>query len=144
FPLIRSDAPRLKAWTDKFLESVPNAETKRRYTSSVGNLIAYFGEQARLSEITPSRIEEFKQARLKEEVSTATINRDLATARLFLKQAARQRFIARSPFADDQIDFLEESNSRRRPRIITFQEEQKLLGAATPLLRALIVLLLET
>jgi integrase len=144
FPLIRSDAPRLKNWTDKFLESVPNPQTKRRYTSSVRNLVGYFGEQARLSEITPGRIEEFKQARLKEEVSPASVNRDLATARLFLKQAARQRLIARSPFADDQIDFLEERKSRRRPRIITFQEEQKLLGSATPLLRALVVLLLET
>lgn len=144
FPLIRSDAPRLKAWTDKFLESVPNAVTKRRYTSSVHNLVGYFGEQARLSEITPGRIDEFKQARLKDGVRPASINRDLATARLFLKQAARQRFIARSPFADDQIDFLEERKLRRRPRIITFQEEQKLLGAATPLLRALVLLLLET
>jgi integrase len=106
--------------------------------------VGYFGEQARLSEITPGRIEEFKQARLKEEVSPASVNRDLATARLFLKQAARQRFIARSPFVDDQIDFLEERKSRRRPRIITFQEEQRLLGAASPLLRALVVLLLET
>jgi integrase len=144
FPLIRSDGPRLKAWTDKFLESIPNTETKRRYTSSVRNLVGYFGDQARLSEITPGRIEEFNQARLKEEVSPASINRDLATARLFLKRAARQRFIGRSPFADDQIDFLEERKSRRRPRIITFQEEQKLLSAATPLLRALVVLLLET
>ena len=144
FPLIRSDAPRLKAWTDKFLESVPNPQTKRRYTSSVHNFVDYFGEQTRLSEMTPGRMEEFKQARLKEEVTPASINRDLATARLFLKQAARQRFIARSPFADDQIDFMEERKSRRRPRIITFQEEQTILGAATPLLRSLIVLLLET
>jgi hypothetical protein len=80
FPLIRSDAPRLKAWADKFLESVPNPQTKRRYTSSVHNLVGCFGEQARLSEITPGRIEEFKQARLKEEVSPASVNRDLASA----------------------------------------------------------------
>src|ERR1700730_6901629 len=128
FLLVKSDAPRLKAWTDKFLDSVPNPKTKCRYTSSVGNLVKFFGESARLSDITVSRIEEFKQARLKEKVSPASINRDLATARLFLKQAARQRFIARSPFADDQIDFLEERKGRRRPRIITFQEEQKILG----------------
>ena len=144
FPLVRSDAPRLKAWTDTFLTSVPHAQTKRRYTSSVGNLVSFFGENARLSEITVSRIEGFKQARLNKGVSPASVNRDLATARLFLKQAARQRFIARSPFADDQIDFLEERKGRRRPRIINFQEEQRILGTATPLLRALIVLLLET
>jgi integrase len=144
FPLVRSDAPRLKVWTDAFLKSVPNPETKRRYASSVGNLVSFFGEHARLSDITVSRIEEFKQARLKEEVSPASTNRDLATARLFLKQAARQRFIARSPFSDDQIDFLEERKGRRRPQIITFQEEQKILGTATPLLRTLVVLLLET
>jgi integrase len=144
FPLVKSNAPRLKAWTDQFLETVRRAKTKQRDRASMRKLIAYLGENARLSEITASRIEEFKQARLKKGVSPASVNRDLATARLFLKQAARQRFIAKSPFADDGIDSLEERKTRRRPRIITYEEEARLLGAASPQLRVLVLLLLET
>jgi hypothetical protein len=65
FRLPKTNPPRLKQFSEEFLDSVRHQNTRRRYESSVTNLLSYFGD-IRLSEITPGRIEEFKDARLKE------------------------------------------------------------------------------
>lgn len=65
FRLPRSDAPRFKQFSQQFLDSIRHENTRKRYQSSVTHLLSYFGD-IRLSEITPERIEEFKDARLKE------------------------------------------------------------------------------
>jgi integrase len=75
-------------------------------------------------------------------VRTATVNRDLAVLRRMMKLAERKMLISESPFRD--VEFLEERKQRRRPHILTFEEEDRLLAAATPHIRALAVLILET
>jgi integrase len=59
-----------------------------------------------------------------------------------LKLAERRMLIPESPFRD--AEFLEERKQRRRPHIFTFEEEDRLLKAAAPHIRALAVLILET
>ena len=59
-----------------------------------------------------------------------------------MKLAERKRLIDESPFRD--VDFLEERKQRRRPHILTFEEEDRVLAAAAPHIRALAVLILET
>jgi len=141
FHLTKSNPPKFEEYAEQFLESIQHPNTKRRYTSSVENLKTAF-EGVRLSQITADRVEEFKQARLKEGVGPATVNRDLAVLRRILKLAARERLIAQSPFAD--VDFLEERSCRRQPHILTWEEQEKLLPVAPPRLRVLIILLTET
>jgi DNA invertase Pin-like site-specific DNA recombinase len=96
----------------------------------------------RVSEITPDGIEEFKEQRLKNGVRTATVNRDLAVLRHILKLAQRKRLITRTPF--DEVGFLEERKQRRRPHIMTFEEEQKVQAVAEPHVRVIMALELET
>jgi integrase len=96
----------------------------------------------KLSEITADVIEDFKERRLAQEVRTATVNRDLAVLHRMMKLAERKMLISESPFRD--VEFLEERKRRRRPHILTFEEEDRLLAAATPHVRALSVLILET
>ena len=96
----------------------------------------------KLSDITSEVIEDFKEKRLSDGVRTATVNRDLAVLRRMMKLAARKMFINESPFPD--VEFLEERKQRRRPHILTFEEEDRLLAAAVPHVRALTVLILET
>jgi integrase len=67
---------------------------------------------------------------------------DLAVLRRFLSLAERQRLIARNPFA--QVDMLDERKTRKQPHIVTFEEQAKLLAVATPHLRCLIALLVDT
>ena len=141
FGLVRSEAPKFETWADQFLESVQHPNTKRAYKSCVVALKSHF-KGLKLSEVTGDRIELFKQARLKAGTGPATINRNLAVLRRMMKLAERQRLISRSPFSE--VEFLEERSGRRQPHILTWDEEKRLLAVAAAMLRALIVLLLET
>jgi integrase len=142
FNLPSSNPPRLKEWATKFLESVPHPNTKAGYTIGVAHLQQFFGENTKLSDISVARIEEFKQRRLAAGVGPATVNRNLSVLRRMLTLALRQRLISRNPFAEVQL--LEERKHRRRPHILTWEEQNKILATAPPHLRALIILLTET
>jgi integrase len=139
--LTKSNAPRFDEYTRSFLLTVQHPNTQKRYRSSVRNLSASFGN-VKLSDITAGAIEDFKEKRLSAGVRTATINRDLAVLHRMMKLAERKLVINESPFRD--VDFLEERKQRRRPHILTFEEEDRVLAAAAPHIRALAVLILET
>jgi hypothetical protein len=96
------------------LNSIRHQNTKKRYASSVANLSAHFGD-VRLSDFNLVRIEEFKDARLRAKVRTATVNRDLAVLRRMLGIAERKRLIRAAPFRE--IEMLEERKERRQPHI---------------------------
>jgi integrase len=137
-----SNPPRLKEWTVEFLLMVSQASTKSRYECSVKQIRAFFGDKTRLTDISVSRIEAFKKKRLADGVTPAGCNRDLAVLRRLLNLAERQRLIARNPFG--QVDMLDERKTRKQPHIVTFEEQAKLLAVATPHLRCLIALLVDT
>jgi integrase len=139
--LPKSNPPRLEEWTKQILASVNHPNTKRRYETSIKNLKEYF-EGVRISQITPEGIEEYKFERLKEGVGPATVNRDLTVLRLMLRQAERQRLIARNPMRE--VDFLDERKGRRQACILTLEEEARLLAVAKGYLRPLILLLVDT
>ncbi len=135
-------SPNLMAWAEKYLESVEYPNTRRRYKSSKANLEAFFGD-SRLDHISATRIEEFKRARREDEVKTATINRDLRFLAQILKQAERERYIGRSPFDLGKF-FANEYRDRRKPHILSFGEQEKLLAVAPARIRVLTVLGVET
>jgi len=142
FDLLKK-APKLKEWADKYLESVEHPNTKRRYRSSSANLVASFGESTHLDHISTARIEEFKRERRKAGVKAATLNRDLRFLAQILKQAERERYIGRSPFDLGKF-FGNESRERRKPYILGWEEQEKLVAVAPPRLRVLVVLGTET
>jgi integrase len=139
--LIKRNPPRRDEYARRFLLTVRHPNTQKRYRSSVHNFSACFGN-VKISDITADAIEGFKEERLSQGIRTATINRDLALLRLMMKRAERRRLINESPFRE--VDFLEEIVQRRRPHILTFEEEDRVLAAAAPHIRALAVLILET
>ncbi len=69
------------------------------------------------------------------------MNHDLRVLRRTLRMAERKRFIVQNPF--NRIEFLKE-RPPRQPHIVTFEEEEQILGVAPPFLRALVILILET
>jgi integrase len=139
--LPKSNPPRLEDFANGFLETVEDPKTNARYTSSVRNLVTFFGK-AKLSQVPSERIQEFKQERLESGVSPATINRDLAVLRRMLKLAALQRLIGHNPMGE--VEFLEERKHRRLPHILTFTEQAQLISAAPPHIKMLTILLTET
>jgi len=142
FNLLKSQSPTLKEWSKGFIQLIPNENTRRRYAVSKVSLDEFFRD-ARLPHITLARIEEFKRTRLVAGVKSATVNRDLALLRQLLKRAERERFIARNPFDAGNL-FLEERKNRRQPHILTYEEESRLIAVVVPMLRALLILLVET
>jgi integrase len=142
FNLLKSQSPTFTDWSEQFVESIPYRNTRRRYASSKVALDDFF-KDARLPHVTVSRIEEYKRVRLAAKVKSATVNRDLALLRQLMKRAERERYIARNPFEMGNL-FFEERKGRRQPHILTYEEETKLLAVSGPLLKALVILLVET
>ena len=87
FNLPKSNPPLLRDWAQRFLGSVAHPNTKRTYSSCIELLLNFFGD-ARLSQITPDRIEDFKLSRRRDGAGPATIDRNLAVLRLMMKLAA--------------------------------------------------------
>ena len=119
FRLPKTNPPRLEQFSEEFLDSIRHQNTRKRYASSVANLQAHFGD-AKLTEISPERIDEFKDSRLTSKVRAATVNRDLAVLRRMLRIAERRRLITATPFRD--VEMLEERKERRLPHILTYAE----------------------
>jgi integrase len=142
FDLLKK-APKLMEWAEKYLNTVDHPNTRTRYESSKENLVSFFGEGAQLDHLSTARIERFKQQRREGGVKGSTINRDLRFLAQILKQAERERCLARSPF-DRTKFFLNESRDRRKPYILSWEEQEKLLAVASPRLRVFVVLGVET
>jgi integrase len=136
-------SPTLSDWSEKYLKSVQHENTCRRYASSKANLISFFGDETKLAHISAARIEEFKRYRREQVIKAATLNRDLRFLSQVLKQAEQERYIARNPFDTGRF-FLNEARERRKPHILTWEEQEKLLAVAPPRIRVLTVLGVET
>jgi integrase len=140
FRLPRSTPPYFQKWADDFLARVPHESTRRRYESSIKKLKGEFSG-IKLSELSPERIDHYKNDRLAEGVQPATINHDLRILRRMLRLAERRQLTPRN--SSVEIEFLKQQ-APRPPHVVTFEEEEKLIAAAAPYLRVLIVLILET
>lgn len=70
-----------------------------------------------------------------------TVNHDLRVLRRMMRLAERKQLIGRNPFR--AVEFLKQ-RSPTLPHIVTFTEEEKILKAAVPHIRTLVVLILET
>jgi integrase len=140
FHLPKSAPPTFAEWADEFLAKVAHTNTRKRYGSSIRKMKDKF-IATRLSEISGDRIEEYKEARLAEGVEPATINHDLRVLRRMMRLAERKRLISRNPFLE--VDFLKERQALP-PHIVTYEEEEKILAVAPPIMRTLVVLILET
>lgn len=143
YRLLRSKAPLFDDYAKQYLATVAHLKikTRRRYETSVRSLSQRF-KGLPISEISAALIGEYIQSRLAAGVGPATVNRDLTLLRKMLRLAERDRFILRSPFVD--IELLEEKKQRRKPHIVSYEEECRLLAAASPQIRALAILMLET
>jgi integrase len=102
-------------------------------------LEAAFGRKY-LDEITAELIRAFKEARLEQQRSPATINRDLSCLRQILGIAVKEELIQKSPFFGGRVEFLHEKG---RERTLSFDEERKYLKVATPLLRDVGIIMVE-
>lgn len=134
------------AWSENQHREHPS--THARYMRSVKVLIKYFGSR-RLDTISAADAERFKIIRSRERrkhardgrtVSPAAVNRDLAVLRILVNLAIRWGKAKANPLAG--VKLLPENNLRMR--VLSWKEEAAYLAAASPTLRDVATLILET
>ena len=134
-----------KALADKYKETklIPAEYVNQRKIAGVRSLapalfaveilVEHFGDR-RIRAITHSDIEAFKLARLKiltvrgTTRSIASVNRELEILRAILNFALRQDWISKNPF-NSGASLISKADEAHRERLMTFEEEKKLLVA---------------
>ncbi len=123
-------------WSER--EHQAHWRTHQRYKTASKPLMKFFGK-FHLDVISPGLVERFKVARCVD-VSPASVNRDMAVFRYMMNFAIRQGYILRNPVSG--VRFLDEGPGIMR--IVSHEEEQKYLKAASPLHRDFATVILET
>jgi len=140
--LPKKQIPLFRDFAERFLHTVKverRHNTHRAYLSCFRNLEPGFGRKY-LDEITPEMIRAFKEARIEQQRSPTTINRDLSCLRQILAIAVKDELIAKSPFFGGRVELLHEKG---RDRTLSLDEERKYLRASTPVLRDVAIIMVE-
>ena len=140
--LPKKQIPLFRDFADQFLHTVKverRNNTHRNYLGCVRNLEPAFGSKY-LDEVTPQMVRAFKEARIEQGRSPATINRDLSCLRQILGIAVKEELIQKSPFFGGRVEFLHEKG---RERTVSFEEERKYLKAAAPVLRDVATIMVD-
>ena len=113
------------------------------------NLRAYFGDR-KLTEIDERIVVEYRNYRRrqplkrdpKQTVKGATVNRELACLHCVFQFALKRKYIGENPTSG--VKHFDERHERPSKRMLTIEDEHRILEAAPPHLRVAIVLLVQT
>ncbi|MGV8123513.1 MAG: tyrosine-type recombinase/integrase [Candidatus Xenobiia bacterium LiM19] len=123
FGMERPEQITFEKLCDRFFKSAIKLKpsTRMRYQTSTNQLLPYFREHT-IDKIAVYDIEKYQQDRIKKR-KAATVNRDMAFLRRLFNKAKKWKLITKNPI--DDIDFLEENNTRTR--FYTVEEVPRLL-----------------
>jgi integrase len=131
-------------WSEQQHKTHPR--THRRYAISSRALLRYFRD-ASVDRITSAEVEKFKTQRAiqkgertKRTIRPATVNRELACLKALFNFLIGGDVALVNPVS--KVKFLAEDNEQMR--VLTFDEQRRYLAAASPSLRDIAVLMLET
>ena len=113
------------------------------------HLRAYFGDR-KLTEIDERSVVEYRNYRRrqplkwnpKRTVKGATVNRELACLHCIFQFALKRKYIGENPTSG--VKHFDERHERPSKRMLTVEDEHRILEAAPPHLRVAIVLLVQT
>ena len=122
---------------------------QENHQNFIKHLRAYFGDR-RLTEIDERTVVEYRNYRRrqpltwnpKRTVKGATVNREVAFLHCIFQLALRRKYIGENPTAG--VKHFDERRERPSKRMLTVEEEHRILEAAPPHLRVAIVLLVQT
>jgi integrase len=112
---------------------------------SLRYLVEHFGTQL-IQTITHSQVEVYKLKRLRSGLAIASVNRELETLRAVLNFAKREQWLSKTPF-ELGAPLISKADEARRTRVMSHDEEKKLLLACTDRrehLRPVIIALVDT
>lgn len=141
-PVRKAEPMRFVRFADIYLEDYAKANKKSWVCDSYAlkaHLVPYFGG-LKLEEITPLMIEQYKTARRKS-VRESSTNREIALLKVMFNLAMAWGFASENPVLKVKM-YSEKGNIKER--VLTDEEEARLLAAAAPHLRPIILGLLNT
>jgi integrase len=126
-----------------------SSSSQRNHRTFIKNLKPYFGEYD-LTEIHRQMIEEYRNYRHRQPshsnpkvtVKGATVNRELQCLHCMLQFAITRKYLTENPATG--VKHFDERRERPTKRMLTAEEEQRILNAAPPSLRVAIILLVQT
>jgi integrase len=129
--------------------STLSAKSQRNHELFSKSLLAFF-EERRLAEINQRMVEDYRDHRRtqplkwnpRRTVKGATVNRELACLRCMLQFAVARKYIPENPAS--QVKHFDERRERPIKRMLSPEEELKILAAAPAYLRVGIILLVQT
>lgn len=141
--MIEVKVPTLDEFSNYYIEYIRDIKHNRSWNDAVyylSHLLQFF-DGKKLSNITPADIEDYQKFRLAEGAKPATVNRERAClSHLFNLAKRRQKFFGVNPVS--QVQALEENNQRER--ILSPEEEERLLSCCSPHLKPIIITALYT
>ena len=92
----------LAGFVDEYLDSRKDMKGNsiRIYRTARDSLVAYFGAERNLRDITAGEALEWRQKMVNDDLAEATISKRVKVARQFFKIAMRKGFVSINPFAD--------------------------------------------
>lgn len=118
----------------------------RRHVTSTKALLKHFAS-TELQAINSGSVEQYKSVRAAKvsrltgrQLKPATVNRELAALRAIFNLAIKHKLVSENPVKG--VRFLPEDNEQMR--VLSYDEEAKYLAAATPRLREVATLILNT
>lgn len=142
YDMLDTVIPTLKEFSVEYLKHGKEVVKKRSwYRDEYGSkhFLELFGGR-KLSEITPKDVDDYKLIRLKI-VAAATVNRELQIIRHLFNLAKRwKKFFCENPVSEAKLL----SVNNQKERILTYEEQGKLLGLCNPYLKPILIAALNT
>jgi len=138
--------------SEEFLRSHSSTlspKSQENHQMFLKSLRAYFGDR-KLTEIDERAVVEYRNYRRSQPLKRnpnrtlkgATVNRELACLHCMFQFALKRKYIGENPAAD--VQHFNERKERPLKRMLTVDEEHRIIEAAPPYLRVAIVLLVQT
>lgn len=140
-PAKRSETLTVDELLDSYITQIEHPATRKRYRLSQRALSPHCGA-SRITDVDAFTFDRFKECRIKEGVSPAGVNRDLALPRAAFNFAVKRRMLIHNPL--DGVKLFNEAKHRKPPRTISFPEEQRIMMCCDVRLRLIVTVLLYT
>ena len=142
YEMLEADIPTIAQFKDEYIRYIRDVKQNRSWELAISQLkrLETFFDSKILSNISASDIDDYKLFRLKQ-VKPATVNRELACLSHLFNLAKRQkRFFGENPVSISKL--LPEHNQIER--ILTKDEEARLIDSSSPALQAVLLCALHT
>jgi len=98
----RRESATLAAFIDGYTLSRTDVKpaTQRKYKSTRRNMLAFFGDNRNLRDITPGDADDWRRSFISNGTAENTIRKHTAVAKLFFNAAVRKQILTSNPFAD--------------------------------------------